>query len=296
MNHKIKKLIYPLYNLLNNRVVRGVKRKMYLNGGRKPWSRGYNEHKHFEINSAISNAQVLEAFRNGKAPENFGVGVDERIFEYTWIFSRLDDDDKKMLDAGSTFNYKYLLEHSAIVNREVTIFTFYPEVPSFKNKKGKQYVYGDLRKMELRSEAYDLVVSQSTIEHIDMDNNIYGYDISKNDDVNLKSYDYLLAVKEMLRVMKPNGKLLLTFPFGIFKNYGFFQQFDNEMVDKLTDLLDDAGSYTVEYGLYKSEGWNFAKQAECSKSLSFNPHTGQDQGTDGAAHCRSVCLIEFIKE
>ena len=87
----------------------------------------------------------------------------------------------------------------------------------------------------------------------------------------------------------------MTFPFGKFKNYGFFQQFDKEMVDRVSELLVNRGELKIDYIEYKKEGWVFSSQDKCNEILSFNPHTGEDKGEDGAAHSRCVCVIDFIK-
>jgi len=257
---------------------------------------GYKEFKFQEIEKSIGNLELLKDLKDKKVPADFGVGLDERVFEYSWIFSRLSNNEAKMLDAGSTFNFKFVLENKQVKKKDLTIFTFHPETPSFPSMPKVTYKYGDLRKMEFQNESFDEVISQSTIEHIDMDNNIYGYDIDKNDDIKKKSYDFMLAVKEMERVLKPGGQLLLTFPYGKFKHYGFFQQFDKEMVDKILAFLATKGKAQSEFALYNKSGWNLATQSTCNNNLSFNPHTGEDKGTDGAAHSRSVCLIEFRKE
>lgn len=296
MNYRLKKLVYPFYSILNNLpLVQKYKIRTYTNKGRVPWSFGYAEYKTREISRVIEDFSILKRFQAADLPENYGYRLDERIVEYGWIFSRLNGLGQKMLDAGSTFNFEHILNSKEVRARDITIFTFHPEVPSFRSLENVKYVYGDLREMPFPSDSFDLVVSQSTIEHIDMDNSIYGYDLAKNEDVLSKSYDYLLAVKEFNRVLSPNGTLLLTFPYGIFKNYGFFQQFDREMVDRLEELLAKTGVVKKTFAKYYEEGWTFSSQDKCDRCLSHNPSTGEDVGSDGAAHSRSICLIEYSK-
>ena len=93
-----------------------------------------------------------------------------------------------------------------LLKKRVNDFYFLQlESPNYNEKKS--YVYGDLRKLPFKDEFFDIVVSQSTIEHIDMNNSIYGYDIDYNKKVEVKSYEFLSAIKEMLRVLKPEGTL-----------------------------------------------------------------------------------------
>jgi hypothetical protein len=95
--------------------------------------------------------------------------------------------------------------------------------------------------------------------------------------------------------VKPNGKLLLTFPFGKYEYHGFFQQFDSEMFDKILNLLENSGIVKTDFLKYEKAGWRFAQKDELLLVESFNPHTGKGKGNDGAAHCRSIACVEFIK-
>lgn len=271
------------------------RRFIYKNTGRKPWSYGYIDTKWVDINSTINNSNSLNAFKDGSIPEKFGIGYDERIVEYPWIFSHLKSSEKSsILDAGSTFNFKEIVEHPNIKNKELTIYTYYPESESFINNR-ISYVFGDLRSLPFKTNLYDEIVCQSTIEHVDMDNSIYGYNLQPNTESTKKSYEYLKVIDELIRVLKSGGQLLLTFPYGQFENHGFFQQFDEEMVKKITDFMGLIGKHKEEFIIYSKNGWRFDKQENCNHSLSYNPHTGKGKGEDGAAHCRCVCCITFIK-
>jgi SAM-dependent methyltransferase len=196
------------------------------------------------------------------------------------------------LDAGSTFNFDFIVDHPIISQKQLTIFTYFPEENCFF-KKRISYVFGDLRNICFKDSLFDEIVCQSTIEHIDMDNSIYGY--SGQQTIGHKSYEYLKAVAELIRALKPNGKLLLTFPFGKYEYHGFFQQFDEEMLQRILELFDGNGSYNLDFFKYEKEGWRFADRSELHAIQSYNPHTGIGKLDDGAAHCRSIACIEFIK-
>jgi SAM-dependent methyltransferase len=226
--------------------------------------------------------------------KKYGYRLDERIVEYPWILSQMEEKHERMLDAGSTFNFDFIVDHPLIKRKELTIFTYAPESPNY-NEKRISYVYGDLRDLPFKDAWFDIVVSQSTIEHIDMDNSIYGYEIAHHENIEIKSYEFLIAVKEMIRVLKPGGTILLTFPYGKFEQHGFFQQFDNEMVGKLLTVLYNQGSCTTTFFKYLIDGWYCSNEANCNQEESFNPHTNKGKGNDGAAHSRSICCIRFEK-
>ena len=268
--------------------------KRYLTNGKKPWSEGYIEYKWDQIHTMIHDQKLLNEFKiENQLPAYFGIGIDERIVEYPWIFSKLLIGSSKILDAGSTFNFTEIITHPLIKNKDLTIFTYFPETKNF-NEKRVSYVYGDLRDMPFRNNYYDQVISQSTIEHIDKDNSIYGYEASKVTEEK-KSYEYLKAIKEFIRITKPGGSVLLTFPYGKFEDHGFFQQFDHEMLQRVIDEFDRYGKLDINFMLYSNVGWSFSSKSECENSESFNPHTGRGKGEDGAAHCRCICVVKFEK-
>jgi SAM-dependent methyltransferase len=258
-----------------------------------PFSLGYNSAKWRFIKKSLNNPDLISSFENGKIPFAFGLGFDERVVEYPWIFSKLPLEAVYVLDAGSTFNFRPIVEHAYFRDKHLSIFTFYPESVNFPGNS-VSYQYGDLREMPYSDNHFEVVVSHSTIEHIDMDNSIYGYEISHIAEQK-KSLEYLKAVHEFYRVLKPNGTLLITFPYGKFRNYGFFQQFDAEMVGHIKESLSPLGKLEFSFIKYNAAGWQFDGQVNCDDSTSHNPHTGEDKGSDGAAHCRCVCCVKFTK-
>jgi SAM-dependent methyltransferase len=284
---KVVKEIFP--DPTNAQLIRN-----YISAGRIPWSKGYAEYKMDFIRKSLQDAALLKNFASNNIPLAFAIGIDERAVEYPWIFSRLTSGKKKLLDAGSTFNFAEIVEQESVMQKDLTILTFFPEPNAFY-KKRISYSYSDLREMPFRNEYFDEIVCQSTLEHIDMDNTIYGYDIDKTNRER-KSYEYLNVISELIRVLKHSGLLLLTFPYGKFENHGFFQQFDGEMVGRIEDMLKKSGEYSISYFVYSANGWLFASKENCDSSESYNPHTGRGKGNDGAAHCRGICCIEFVKK
>lgn len=264
----------------------------YKKNGRQPWSIGYNEYKEDYINKELQKYKKNQG-QSFEIEENFGLGLDERCVEYPWIFYNLPKNKCKMLDAGSTFNFDFIVNHELIKNKDLDIITYYPESNKF-NEKRISYIYNDLREISIKDSYYDCIVSQSTIEHIEMDNSIYGYS-SENEQKN-KSFEFLKAISEMIRTLKKNGTLLLTFPYGKFENHGFFQQFDHEMLEKLLTKLNIHGLSELTFMKYTSNGWEICSQQDCNEMVSFNPHTGLGKGNDGAAHCRGICCIKFYKK
>ena len=187
----IKKVIMPFVNPYKSIIDKLFKPIYSIR--RKPFSLGYNSYKWHIIKENINNDQVLGLFSQKKTPKHFGIGVDERVVEYPWIFSNLPGTSKTILDAGSTFNFKPIVEHKYFKDKQLNIYTFYPEAVNFPSDI-VSYQYGDLRSMPYDDNCFDVVVCHSTIEHIDMDNSIYGYEIPNKANIQVKSFEFIKAI------------------------------------------------------------------------------------------------------
>lgn len=268
--------------------------KSYLANGQVPWSVGYPDFKREAIKKVISDPQIHASFAANKLMPGFGYRLDERVVEYGWIFLNLLKGKTTFLDAGSTFNFEYLVEHPAISEKDLYIYTYYPEDQNYVANR-ISYNFGDLRDLPYKDNFFEEVVCQSTIEHIDMDNSMYGYDLQPVSKVTEKSYEYMKVIDELVRVLKRNGQLLITFPFGKFENHGFFQQFDSEMVNRILQKMNSNGTSGTNYYLYAGNAWNFSNEYEAKDAESYNPHTGIGKKNDFAAHSRAICCIKFLK-
>ena len=293
MESKLKKIFAK--KPLSKEDIINIKIQDYISKGRIPWSNGYIEYKFKSLNDNLIDINVLNSFKNKELPSDYGYGLDERIVEIPWALSKLNSKEEKLLDAGSSLNFKEIIELDKIKNKDLSILTFDPEKNNYSEER-ISYIYSDLRDLPFKNNLFDSVISISTIEHIDMDNSIYGWnENNKVIDQQKKSYSYLKVIDELIRVLKSGGQLLITFPFGKFENHGFFQQFDDEMLTKITTIFDKFGSYEQTFFKYEKEGWRFCEKDECAEIVSYNPHTGKGKLDDGAAHCRSVCCLEFFK-
>ena len=232
----------------------------YIENGKIPWSEGYHEYKWELIKRSLNDETLIDRFKTRKDLVNYGIGIDERIVEYPWMVSNLSDNADKLMDAGSALNFEAILNNNIIARKEKTILTFYPETPNFNERK-ISYIYADLRDIPFKDNYFDEIVCMSTLEHIDMDNTMYGYKESFNPNASVKSYDYLIAVDELVRVLKNQGLLLITFPFGSFENHGFFQQFDEEMVIRMQKKLLSTGSCISTFFRYTPDGWLLSEES-----------------------------------
>jgi SAM-dependent methyltransferase len=270
--------------------------KAYIKEGRKPWSRGYNLSKFDFITGVLNNDGLMSKFHSQQGlPDGYGYGYDERVVEYPWTLSRLSTDSGKLLDAGSVFNFREIVEHPKFSNKHITIFTLAPEKNAFW-QKGISYHYGDLRQMPFRDNWFDEICTISTLGHVGMDNRIY----TKKEDTVQIGLEAEKAVKELIRVLRPGGKTLASVVFGKhqlieWNGSPFAEQFDSVLLKSLLSVFSSCRSVSTSFYKYTKNGWNISTEEDCKEVEYFNIHTAASFDTDNAAAARAVVLIEVVK-
>lgn len=262
----------------------------YILHRKKPWGPGYFEYKWQYIEKALANFATLAAFRaQGSLPERFGAGIDERAVEYPWLFSNMPESQALLLDAGSTLNFEIALAQPALKNKKITIANLNPEPNCFWHH-GISYVYEDIRHLPFISGTFDIVTCISTLEHVGMDNaTLYTSDARHKEN---SVEDYLVAVAELRRVLKPGGTLFISVPFGKKESFGFFQQFDSEMLENVRSLF--AGKCKTVLYRYAGGGWQKSNETECATAEYITAKRAQGDASLPAAATAVACL-EFTK-
>lgn len=261
-------------------LVRRRRLATYLKSDRRPWSEGYYEYKEQSLSEAVNNDSLLDIFaQNQSLPQGYGYRLDARMIEIPWVLSRVrKHEGGRFLDAGSALNFDYVLRTPALKDKQISIVTLAPEGQAFW-QLGVSYIFGDLRDLDFRDDRFDHVACISTIEHIGMDNSMYAglSEIARRG----SPREFLLAVKELKRVLKPGGVLYITFPFGRYENHGWFQQFDSALVDTLIDGFAPA-SVSETIFKYESTGWKLSDRLACADCQFFDIHQHKAAGADSA--------------
>lgn len=259
----------------------------YCLTGKRPWTRGYGEYRRAQLVRVLDTAE----FDAERLPPGYGWRLDERIVEYPWCLSRLASGAGTLLDAGSVLNHEYLLRQPKLASKRVFVSTLAPEGVSF-NYLGVSYVYEDLRSSCFRDEYFDWVVSLSTIEHVGMDNTmLYTSDVSKREE---DPHAYLSAVMEFHRLMKKDGVLYLSMPFGAARSYGWFQIFDGPMLDRLLAAFAPR-TWIETHFRYTPQGWVRSSRDESKDATYFDIHRSSGYDADYAAASRAVVCLELVK-
>lgn len=249
-----------------------------------PYSMGYGSAKKKKIIQFLKNDKKELNIYNVK-------GMDERLIEYKWIFNHIAKvKSKKILDAGSTLNFDFLLERLDISNK-IYIQTLFSEIKNYNNLN-VSYIYEDLISSIFKENYFDYITCISTLEHIGFDNSFYNYNKLQVDNNKIDEKKYLDVINEFKRILKTNGKLLLTIPFGKKIKYQHLQQFDIFDIEEITKVFDPKNK-NLNFFTYKNHNWIEVNHEECAESEIRVDYTKQTH--DKLASSRSICFLELIK-
>jgi SAM-dependent methyltransferase len=273
---------------------------VYLKSDRRPWRFGYHVYRNKYLAESISSPSTLEIFlKSNPLPSGYGFRLDARVVEIPWVLARVARRTGRLLDAGSSLNYDFVLTAPPLSNKKITIVTLSPE-PTCLWKTGISYMFGDLRSLDFRDEWFDTIVCISTIEHVGMDNTFYAGEVEMAKERNPE--DFVLAVKELKRVLKPGGVLYITFPFGEYEDHGWFQQFDSKLLERLIEEFRPS-HFNETIFRYDPDGWKLSDRTSCARcrffdvhqSRYFDPKSTLEYPPDYPAGERAVACLELFK-
>ena len=172
--------------------------------------------------------------------------TDERVIEIPWVLSRLDPG--RVLEVGYAFAEPSYLAAlvTAAPSELVGVDLAEAEVP------GMETVRADVRELAFDAGSFDQVLLVSTLEHVGADNAVYGVEAEATD-----PGAPLAALRELRRVLRADGSLLVTVPLGEPGDHGWFRQED---IGGWTRLFARAGFFVEEQEAYElgEEGWRAA--------------------------------------
>lgn len=267
-----------------------------------PWTHDYLGVRERSLRDALHDGALIERFGTGAPlPDGYGRGLDERLVELPWFLAHLPAGAGRVLDAGSSLNHAVTLDLPELMAKRLHVVTLAAE-QGFLLKPGVSYVFEDLRALPFASDLYDVVVSISTIEHIGCDNTYY---VGGAASPEARLDDFVLAIREMRRVLKPEGVLLVTVPYGAHQFHGAFQQFDRQRLSAAEEAFGPAAEMTESFFRLSADGWQRAAGDECAGSVYVQwvadlMRTGRwpDEPRlepDYAAAARAVACVKMVK-
>jgi SAM-dependent methyltransferase len=196
-------------------------------------------------------------------------GTDERVVEVPWVLSRLRPEGR-VLEVGYAYAepaYLAALLRSGVELVGVDLAT--------REVEGMEVVEADVRELPFEDGSFDQVLLVSTLEHVGADNTVYGLEAESESDGASRAR----ALRELRRVLRPDGALLVTVPLGEPGDHGWFRQEDER---GWTRLFTGAGFFVEEIEAYEltPEGWR--------ANRSFRPE-GVRYGERGPAASAVLC-------
>ena len=193
--------------------------------------------------------------KNGRA--SWG-GTHERIIEKAWVLRQLARIplSAKLLDIGCTESILSIeLASSGFQVTGIDVRPYPLEHPNF------MFVRADLCNSQLEPESYDVIIALSAIEHIGL--GFYGDPVGKPSD---KS-----AMREVYRLLKPGGQLLITVPFGVRAVLPLHRIYDRPL---LRGLLRRFKMEKFEYGVrLDDKTWVTPATEKKAAAQTHHPHT-----------------------
>ena len=169
-------------------------------------------------------------------------GTDERVVEIPWVLSRLRLSGR-VLEVGYAFAEPAYL--AALLRAGVELVG---ADLATRDVEGIEAVEADVRELPFSGGSFDQALLVSTLEHVGADNTVYGLGEESDGDSRVQ------ALRELRRVLRQDGSLLVTVPLGESGDYGWFRQEDERGWMR---LYARAGFFVEEVEAYEltPEGW-----------------------------------------
>ena len=215
-----------------------------------------------------------------------GFGMTERFVEIPWCLQRWNG-ARVVLDIGyanADMNYLQGLANLSIPElygldlappKQMTV-----TLPNGSVRSLLTPVQGDMRETSFSDNFFDLIYCISTIEHVGMDNTNYHPGMADKS----SSCGDFEGLRELCRITKPGGRLLVTVPFGKYQNHGWFQQYDMDRLMRLA-TASDFKIHEAHFFGYRN-GWAERFPSELRE-------TGYQ--TNGAPNAAGLACLELIK-
>ncbi len=144
----------------------------------------------------------------------YGEVISERIVEYAICFTNLEkkpSNKVRILDIGCYYsNFPIQLASMGYSVTGVDMMKYELTHPNF------QFVRGDINSLNFKQKKYDIITCISTLEHIGL--GVYGDRLGQEGDSK--------ALSVMYKLLKPDGIILVTVPFGKKGKTDWYRSYD----------------------------------------------------------------------
>lgn len=224
--------------------------------------------RHFREEAAIDSA-----LRSDGELRAGGESLSERVVEVPWVMRNLPVGHRRVLDTGTAnapLAYQRLLCRLDADVQGADLVPF--ELP------GVRCTVADLRQLPFPDASFDAALCISTLEHVGMDNEVYfdssGQPVDEQGD--------LTALRELGRVTRPGGRVLVTVPGGRDESFGWHRQYSPAAFARLAEA---AGLEPVRLDLFAHDpgiGWRAVPPEDLSE---------RSYGSGAVAAAGLICAV-----
>jgi SAM-dependent methyltransferase len=220
--------------------------------------------------------RALERNRMGdgeiQLPAQYGRNLPERVVEI--FFARLYyKPGLRVLDVGCSNAMESHLQMVRNLEPPRNIVGIdISEPPERTRRCYNRFLLESIVSSRIEEGSFDLVWCISALEHFGMDNSSY------TDRFTLSGTMDVQAAKEMVRILAPGGRLLITVPYGKYEDHTWFRNYDGEHLRNLISPMEPhADIQTCYFRHTHGTGWRVATGEELE-------HVGYyDQSNSGSA-------------
>ena len=217
-------------------------------------------------------------------PEGYGRGLPERVVEVL-LAELVYRPGARVLDVGHA---NAMPCHLDMIRRleepkDLTGIDIAPAGPGVA-RFYRESIRGDIARTGFADDSFDLVWCISALEHFGMDNSGYTDSFSQNRDL------AVIAIKEMHRVVKPGGTILVTVPYGQYEDHGWLLNYDQKHLNELLSAVRAKSTVRELYFRHTSgDGW----VQTVSEKLAFTGY--YDQANSGSGGLAAIMIVKNVR-
>jgi len=205
------------------------------------------ESREFERVELLDDGLALARRHRGERPRELRAPAwsDERALEIPWVLARYAG-EARVLDVGTAFAERAYVEGLQELGADELVTVDLAEPAT---------VIADVRDLPFEDARFDIIFCVSTLEHVGRDNATYDVEAPRDE------HGDAAALRELRRVLAPDGRLLVSVPTGVPDDQGWQVQREPPA---WIELFEHAGFLVYEDELYVrgDEEWRTATLAD----------------------------------